>query len=217
LTAFRATLQQQTRRTAERLVAPLARIGVTPNGLTAFGLLLNAVAALLLAVGAFLPGALMVLFAGAFDMLDGALARATNRKTDFGAFFDSTVDRYSEAVVFLGLQVAFLRQIGQPSGQPSGQPGGDWLPLAGVVLCYVAAIGSLMVSYTRARAEAPPVSLNAEVGWLQRPERIVILGIGLLLPAPGLLAVLAALAILTQVTVVQRILHVRRLTAARDG
>src|SRR4029453_10889619 len=132
LTAFRATLQQQTRRTAERLVAPLARIGVTPNGLTICGFLLNAVAALLLAVGAFLPGALMVLFAGAFDMLDGALARATNRKTDFGAFFDSTVDRYSEAVVFLGLQVAFLRQIGQPSGPPSGQPGGDWLPLAGV-------------------------------------------------------------------------------------
>jgi CDP-diacylglycerol--glycerol-3-phosphate 3-phosphatidyltransferase len=209
LTAFRATLQQQTRRTAERLVAPLARIGVTPNGLTICGFLLNAVAALLLAVGAFLPGALMVLFAGAFDMLDGALARATNRKTDFGAFFDSTVDRYSEAVVFLGLQVAFLRQM--------GQPGGDWLPLAGVVLCYVAAIGSLMVSYTRARAEGPPVSLNAEVGWLQRPERIVILGIGLLLPAPGLLAVLAALAVLTQVTVVQRVLHVRRLTAARGG
>jgi CDP-diacylglycerol--glycerol-3-phosphate 3-phosphatidyltransferase len=213
LTAFRATLQHQTRRTAERLVAPLARIGVTPNGLTIFGLLLNAVAALLLAMGAFLPGALMVLFAGAFDMFDGALARATNRKTDFGAFSDSTVDRYSEAVVFLGLLVAFLRQV----GQAGGQAGGDWLPLAGVVLCYVAAIGSLMVSYTRARAEGPPVSLNAEVGWLQRPERIVILGIGLLLPAPWLLAVLAALAVLTQVTVVQRVLHVRRLTAARGG
>jgi CDP-diacylglycerol--glycerol-3-phosphate 3-phosphatidyltransferase len=204
--AVRAGLQQQSRRTAERLVAPLARIGVTPNGLTAFGLLLNVAAAALLAVGAFLPGALMVLFAGAFDMLDGALARATNKKTTFGAFFDSTVDRYSEAVVLLGLQIAFLRQ-----------PSGDWSSWAGVVLCYVVAIGSLMVSYTRARAEGLEPRVDCEVGWLQRPERIIALGIGLLLPRPWLLAVLAALALFTQVTVVQRVLHVRRATAGRDA
>ena len=109
MTAFRSTIQQQGRRTAERIVAPLARLGVTPNGLTAVGLLLNILAGLLLAWQAYIPGALMVLVAGAFDMLDGALARVSNRKTVFGGFFDSTIDRYSEAVVFLGLQVAFLR------------------------------------------------------------------------------------------------------------
>jgi CDP-diacylglycerol---glycerol-3-phosphate 3-phosphatidyltransferase len=233
VTAFRTTLQQQTRRTAERIVAPLARLGVTPNGLTVCGLLLNVLAGLLLAWQAYIPGALMVLVAGAFDMLDGALARVSNRKTVFGGFFDSTIDRYSEAVVFLGLQVAFLRDAmaggqggqagggnaaaGPLAGAPDGWPGagGDWYAWAGVVLCYVVAINSLLISYTRARAEVE--GLNCEVGWLQRPERIIILGLGLLLPRPGPLVVLAGLAILTQITVLQRMLHVRRLTAEQGG
>jgi CDP-diacylglycerol--glycerol-3-phosphate 3-phosphatidyltransferase len=228
VTAFRSTIQQQGRRTAERIVAPLARLGVTPNGLTAVGLLLNILAGLLLAWQAYIPGALMVLVAGAFDMLDGALARVSNRKTVFGGFFDSTIDRYSEAVVFLGLQVAFLRDAtaAGPAGWPGGADavagpgagwpgaGGDWYAWAGVVLCYVVAINSLLISYTRARAEVD--GLNCEVGWLQRPERIIILGLGLLLPHPGPLIVLAGLAILTQITVLQRMLHVRRLTAERD-
>ena len=209
MTAFRTTLQQEARRTAERLVAPLARLGVTPNGLTAFGLLLNGAAAALLAVGATVPGAVMVLFAGSFDMLDGALARVTNRKTEFGAFFDSTIDRYSEAIVFLGLQIAFVRQ--------AIASGGDWLSWAGAVLCYVVAVNSLLVSYTRARAEGLVPRVDAEVGWLQRPERIVVLGVGLLLPYPALLAVLVVLAVFTLITVVQRVLHVRRETAGRDG
>ena len=99
---------------------------MTPNGLTAVGLLLNILAGLLLAWQAYIPGALMVLVAGAFDMLDGALARVSNRKTVFGGFFDSTIDRYSEAVVFLGLQVAFLRDAtaGAPPAQgATGTPG----------------------------------------------------------------------------------------------
>ncbi len=212
MTAFRSTIQQQGRRTAERIVAPLARLGVTPNGLTAVGLLLNILAGLLLAWQAYIPGALMVLVAGAFDMLDGALARVSNRKTVFGGFFDSTIDRYSEAVVFLGLQVAFLRDA--TAGGPAGA-GGDWYAWAGVVLCYVVAINSLLISYTRARAEVD--GLNCEVGWLQRPERIIILGLGLLLPHPGPLIVLAGLAILTQITVLQRMLHVRRLTAGQGS
>ncbi|HEX2325582.1 MAG TPA: CDP-alcohol phosphatidyltransferase family protein [Chloroflexota bacterium] len=217
MTAFRSTIQQQGRRTAERIVAPLARLGVTPNGLTAVGLLLNILAGLLLAWQVYIPGALMVLVAGAFDMLDGALARVSNRKTVFGGFFDSTIDRYSEAVVFLGLQVAFLRDAtaGGPGGPAgAGGAGGDWYAWAGVVLCYVVAINSLLISYTRARAEVE--GLNCEVGWLQRPERVIILGLGLLLPRPGPLIVLAGLAILTQITVLQRMLHVRRLTAERD-
>jgi CDP-diacylglycerol--glycerol-3-phosphate 3-phosphatidyltransferase len=204
--AIRSSLQQQTRRAAERIVAPLARTGITPNGLTVVGLLLNAVAGLVLAGGAFVPGGLLVLFAGAFDMFDGALARVTNRKTTFGAFFDSTLDRVSEALVFLGLLVAFMR------GSVL-----DWWDWTGVVLCYVVAIGSLMISYTRARAEGLNPRIDCEVGWLQRPERILALGAALLLPRPLLLAVLAALAVFTLVTVGQRIAHVRRLAGAMDG
>ncbi len=199
VTTIRASLQEQTRRTAERLVAPLARTGITPNGLTALGFVLNVIVGGVLAFGLLAPGAVLVLIAGAFDMLDGALARVTNRKTRFGAFFDSTLDRYSEAVVLLGLLVAFLRDV---------QGDADWRAWAGVVLCYLVMIGSLMVSYTRARAEG--LGIDCEVGWLQRPERIIALGIGLLLPRALLLAVLAALAVFTQITVVQRMVHVRR-------
>jgi CDP-diacylglycerol--glycerol-3-phosphate 3-phosphatidyltransferase len=201
--ALRTSLQQQTRRTAERLVTPLARTGITPNGLTVVGLLLNVAAGLVLASGAFVIGGILVLVGGAFDMFDGALARVKNQKTVFGQFFDSTVDRYSEAAVFLGLLVAFLRE-------PQTQT--DWLSSAGVVLCYLVVIGSIMISYTRARAEGLEPRVDCEVGWLQRPERIIALGIGLLLPRPILLAVLVALAFFTQVTVLQRVLHVRRLT-----
>jgi CDP-diacylglycerol--glycerol-3-phosphate 3-phosphatidyltransferase len=202
---FRAGLQQQTRRTAERLVAPLARTGITPNGLTILGLVLSAAAGLVLASGAFIPGGLLVLVAGAFDMFDGALARVTNRKTTFGMFFDSTMDRLSEAVVLLGLLVAFLRlELG-------------WWTWTGVILCYVVAIGSLMVSYTRARAEGLEPRVDCEIGWLQRPERIIVLGIGLLLPREALLAVLGALAIVTLFTVGQRVAHVHRLTREPDA
>jgi CDP-diacylglycerol--glycerol-3-phosphate 3-phosphatidyltransferase len=204
VSTIRASLQEQTRRTAERLVAPLARTGITPNGLTAIGFVLNVVAGAVLAFGLLGLGAALVLFAGAFDMFDGALARVTNRKTRFGAFFDSTLDRYSEAVVLLGLQVAFLRDV---------QGDADWRAWAGVVLCYLVMIGSLMVSYTRARAEG--LGIDCEVGWLQRPERIIALGIGLLLPRALLLAVLAALAVFTQITVVQRMVHVRRAAGER--
>ena len=203
MATLRTALQQQTKRTAERLIAPLARTGITPNGLTILGFLLNVGAGIVLASGAFGPGGVFVLVAGAFDMFDGALARVTNRKTTFGAFFDSTLDRYSEAAVFLGLMIAFLRE-----------PDLDWLSWSGVVLCYLVAVGSLMISYTRARAEG--LDLNAEVGWLQRPERVIVLGIGLLLPRQLLLAVLVALAVFTQITVVQRIAHVRRLTGGEE-
>lgn len=186
------------------MVAPLARAGVTPNGLTLFGLFLNIVAGAVLATGALIPGGICVLIAGASDLFDGALARVTNQNTKFGAFLDSTLDRYSEAVVLLGVQAALLR-----STEPA------WMIWTGVLLCYVFAIGSLMVSYTRARAEG--LGLRCEVGLLQRPERIAILGIGLLLPLPWLLAVLAALGLLTQFTVLQRIIHVWRLTSTPEN
>jgi CDP-diacylglycerol---glycerol-3-phosphate 3-phosphatidyltransferase len=117
----------------------------------------------------------------------------------FGAFLDSVCDRYAEAGVFLGILWWYQSTDNRP----------------GMVLTYVAAIGSLMVSYARARAEG--IGLHAEVGWFQRPERIIVLGVGLLLSnwlPPALLVALAVLAVLTNLTVIQRVIHVARLTRA---
>ena len=170
----------------------LARTGITPNALTIIGCLLNFGVAAVIASGSLALGGFLILFAGAFDMLDGALARAAGKTSTFGAFLDSTLDRYSEAAIFLGVFVeAALR--------------GD---LQVQVLTYAAAIGSLMVSYARARAEG--LGLRSSVGLFQRPERILLLGVGLIF---GLeVYALWILAILTNVTALQRILHVRRLT-----
>jgi CDP-diacylglycerol---glycerol-3-phosphate 3-phosphatidyltransferase len=202
MAALRSSLQSQLRHAAERLVAPLARLGITPNALTVVGFLLSALAGVVLATGSFAAGGVLVLVAGAFDLFDGALARVSNQKTTFGQFFDSTMDRFSEAVIFLGLLLAFLLD-----------PAPDLYSWAGAVLTFIVAIGSIMISYTRARAEG--LDLDCEVGWLQRPERVVFLSIGLLLPQTILLAVLTALAVFTHITVAQRIAHVRRLTSGQ--
>ena len=177
----------------------LGRLGLTPNALTVIGASLTACVGLLIAQGWFVAAGLCLWLFSATDTLDGALARATNRVTVFGAFLDSVCDRCAEAAVFFGL-VWWYQSEGNT---------------AGVVLAYLAVIGSLMVSYSRARAEG--VGLQAaEVGWFQRPERIIALGIGLLAAAVApivLELVLAALVVLTTVTVLQRVRHVY--TAAR--
>jgi CDP-diacylglycerol--glycerol-3-phosphate 3-phosphatidyltransferase len=167
------------------------------------GFLLSVVAGVVLASGNLAAGGVLVLIAGLFDTLDGALARATGQETVFGKFFDSTMDRFSEAVIFLGIAIAFMRE-----------PPLDTADIAGVALSFVVMIGSLMISYARARAEGLEPRVDCEVGWLQRPERILILGAGLLLPRSLLLLVLLVLAVLTHVTVGQRIAHVRRQTQA---
>ena len=195
-------LKQLARRSAEGPARALGALGLTPNALTVIGSLLTGAVGLLAAHGWFAAAAVGLWVFAATDTLDGALARATDRVTVFGAFLDSVCDRYAEAGVFLGILWWY-------------QASGDTL---GVALTYVAAIGSLMVSYARARAEG--VGLHAEVGWFQRPERIIVLGLGLLvatwLPL-ALAAVLLVLAVLTNLTVVQRVVHVARLTrAARD-
>jgi CDP-diacylglycerol--glycerol-3-phosphate 3-phosphatidyltransferase len=187
------------RRSRELAVGPalfLGRLGFTPNALTVIGSLLTACVGLLASQGWFLAAGICLFVFSATDTLDGALARATNRVSTFGAFLDSVCDRYAEAAVFLGLVWWYQTH----------------LDLLGVVLAYVALVGSLMVSYARARAEG--VGLEAkDVGWFQRPERIITLGLGLLLASafpPVLPLALALLAVLTTVTVLQRVLHVAR-------
>jgi CDP-diacylglycerol--glycerol-3-phosphate 3-phosphatidyltransferase len=176
----------------------IARSGITPNGLTAVGLGLNVAAAAILANGWYTAGSLAFLVASAFDTLDGAVARATDKATPFGAFFDSVADRYSEAVIFLGLLVGFATRE----------------ELFSSAAALLALLGSLMVSYARARAEG--LGVDCEIGLLQRTERVLLLALGLLASDLLLTPILWLLAVATNLTVVQRALHVRRALAARE-
>jgi CDP-diacylglycerol---glycerol-3-phosphate 3-phosphatidyltransferase len=195
-------IKRRSRLAADGPARFLGRLGFTPNSLTVVGSLLTGSVGILASQGWFVAAGVCLWLFSLTDTLDGALARATGRVSSFGAFLDSVCDRYAEAAVFFGLVWWY-------------QSFGDSL---GVVLSYLAVIGSLMVSYARARAEG--VGLQAaDVGWFQRPERIAALGIGLLV-APfvpvALHVVLAALAVLTTITVVQRVAHVARATSSKD-
>jgi CDP-diacylglycerol---glycerol-3-phosphate 3-phosphatidyltransferase len=160
---------------------------VHPNVLTLIGLVINIFAAVLFAKGLFLWAGLVVVFAGIFDMVDGEVARRTNRVTKFGAFFDSVIDRYSDMVLLLGLVVWYAKM--------------DKLFYMG--LAVFALIGSIMTSYTRARAES--LIPACKVGFLERPERIVLLIIGALSDRMG--AVLWVMAVLSNWAVSQRIFY----------
>jgi CDP-diacylglycerol--glycerol-3-phosphate 3-phosphatidyltransferase len=156
----------------------LAKAHLTPNALTIIGLLLNVFTGWVLATGHLFIGGFLVLFSGWFDMLDGAMARITGKTTRFGALLDSSVDRLSEAALFGGLIFFYSDR-------------GDTLE---VVLAYAAIIGSIMVSYSRARAEG--LGLKGEAGLLARPERLVLLTLGLLLSEVTLTALVIVLWIL---------------------
>jgi len=187
------TMKATARGFAEVIARGIARTGLTPNALSVLALLLNGVAAAVVATGNQVTGGFLVMLFGALDMLDGALARVTGRSSKFGAFLDSTLDRYSEAIVFFGLLVLFtLRRNVQ-----------------GTLLVYAVLVGSLMVSYTRARAEG--LGLKCEVGLLPRPERIILLGLGLIFDQ--IVPALWILAILTNLTAIQRMMHVRKITS----
>jgi CDP-diacylglycerol---glycerol-3-phosphate 3-phosphatidyltransferase len=183
------------------LALALARAGIQANWLTYLGFVLNVLVAVLVSQGWFAVGGATFLIVNALDFLDGAVARAAGTAGAFGAFLDSVLDRYSEAVVFVGLIVWYSRE-------------GDTLA---VTVTALALAGSFMVSYCRARAEG--LGLDCEVGLLQRPERIVVLGIGLMLADFAypvvLVAVLVVLAVLTNFTAAQRIRHVGRLFEER--
>lgn len=178
-----------------RLGALLARTGLTPNQLTVMGLVLNGVVGWVVAEGRLQLAGVLLIVAGAFDMLDGAVARATGRVTRFGGVLDSVLDRYAEAFVLGGLLVWIVRT------ELSAVP---------VLLCYATIVGSILVSYVRARAEGAGIQLTQ--GFFARPERVVVLALGLLLDRP--IWALWLLAVATNLTVLQRLWLVRR--AARD-
>ncbi len=149
----------------EPVVRPLSRLGVTPNMLTVLGLAGNVAAAVLAADGRFLPAGALVLISSALDMFDGALARATGQATPFGSVFDATVDRVSEAAVLFGLLVYFSDRGGRTEE----------------LLIFVAVVGSILVSYVRARAEI--IGLTMKEGAFTRFERVVLMGLGLIAAA----------------------------------
>ena len=182
---------------AEWIVHQLQTRGVTPNGLTYTGFGLTVLTAVVLAVGEFRWGALLLAVAAIFDMLDGTLARVTGQTSVFGAFIDSTLDRYSESVILLALVIQYSRSAAMRTE---------------LVLVFVIIVGSLMVSYTRARAEG--LDLRVSGGWLQRPERVVLLIAGLL--SGWMQPILWIMAILTNVSAIQRIYEVYQQTSRTE-
>ena len=173
----------------------LVRLGVSPNLVTIMGLVAAGASAYLLSTGHLWPGGAVLLASGMFDMMDGALARATGRVSSFGALLDSVVDRMSEAVVLLGLLIFYLQSSPTYSTE-------------GPVLVYLALVGSIMVSYLRARAEG--LGIQCSVGIMTRPERVVTLGLGLVLGHwwdIAVLVVLGVIAGLTFLTSAHRLVH----------
>jgi CDP-diacylglycerol--glycerol-3-phosphate 3-phosphatidyltransferase len=168
------------------IVKGLALSKIHPNVLTFLGLVINIGAAALLAVGQFRWAGAVIIGAGLFDMVDGRVARETNRVTRFGGFFDSVLDRYSDLALLVGLLV-WYGSINRPSY---------------VVLTAIAMTGSVMVSYTRARAEN--TIPTCKVGFMERPERVVLLIIGALFDKMA--PVLWVVAVLANITVIDRMI-----------
>lgn len=191
---FPAAVQSWARQVAQGAVSPLARLGISPNTVTVIGFLLNIITAAVIVTVNLRIGGVLLFLSAVFDMLDGALARAANRQSRFGAFLDSLLDRYSEAAILGALLYVFA------TGHNVGA----------AALVYIVAIGSLLISYARARAEG--VGLEAKVGIAPRPERVIILGIGLLINQTTTVSALVILAVLTHVTALQRLYHVWKQT-----
>src|SRR5580658_8942375 len=186
----------------QKIVNGLALSKISPNTLTFIGLLINVIAAFFFGYGRednyirmFFYAGLVIIGAGLFDMVDGRVARQTNQVSVFGAFFDSVLDRYSDVALFFGLLVFYAR--------------GNRLLYVFLVACVMTA--SLMVSYTRARAEA--LIGQCKVGFMERPERVVLIILGALFNRWGAMApVLWILAVLSTITVIHRISFTYQMT-----
>ncbi len=196
-----SNLAELRRNLASRIARPtlkiLSRTGLKPDVLTFLGLAINIGAAYLVAVHRFLPAGILILLAGLLDLLDGALARFTKQTTQFGAILDSTTDRISEAALFCGLLVWYM------------STGSD----LGIVLVFAALIGSFLISYIRARAEA--LGLECQVGLFTRAERVIVVAAGLIL-VQGFIG-LCILSGFVYVSVAHRLLYFWRKTKEGGG
>jgi len=209
-------LSERNRERYLQIISPagkfMARLGIHPNILSLAGLVLSVFSGLIYSTGSFFWGAWVLVLAGTCDALDGQLARQAGKDSLFGAFFDSTLDRFSEVFIFLGLAWHF-------SGGAvfwdikAGNSANFQSPVA-VLFIILAIAGSFMVSYTRARAEG--LGVSCKVGLMQRPERIILLIIGSLvasIPVIGQFVIkltLLLLAVLSNVTALHRMIYVKK-------
>jgi CDP-diacylglycerol--glycerol-3-phosphate 3-phosphatidyltransferase len=200
ITETRPTFTETTRARFQGVLVPISaflnRLKIAPNTMTLFGLAGNLIGALFLARGQFLIGGLVVIAMGPIDALDGTMARLRGEPTDFGAFVDSVVDRYSELIIFAGILVYYAMK-------------NDAMVVA---LTFMAAFGSMMVSYVRARAQG--LGFEAKIGILTRMERFLILAPSLVLSIPWL--GVGIIAVFAHITAIQRILSVRKQARYRE-
>ena len=194
---FTDLLRARFKGVVDPIAAYLNSIGLMPNTVTLLGLFGTTIAAYFLAIGQITVGGLILLIAAPFDAIDGTMARQRNISSEFGAFVDSVADRYSELVVFGGLLIYFLLQ---KDGVGAG-------------VTYLAAAGSILVSYIRARAEA--VGFNTKIGILSRVERYLVLIPCLIFNLP--LIAVGVIALLANFTALQRVWHVRNQAYAKLG
>ncbi len=201
---FGASIGRGAMRIINSMVRGLASIGIPPNVLTATGVIINIGCAALFGFGEFFWAGVVLIVANLFDMLDGNVARLTGNVTKYGSFLDSSLDRLSDMAAFLGIIIFYSRSLPQHS-------------VPNVILAGIGMIASVMVSYTTARSEA--LGVKANVGFLQRPERIVLLIIGALstwdwnsdfLLFNRMPQVLWVLAVGSVWTMVQRMLFIRK-------
>jgi len=188
LTQIRSSLKSLSEKLLEPIVALLNFLKITPNLLTVSGFFINLIASYYIYIDNFNAAAIIILLASLFDIMDGILARKTNMKTKFGGFLDSTVDRLSEGVLYLGVLLFYIK-ISEKNG---------------IILSYSAMFFSFLISYTRARAGG--LKIDCEIGIFTRPERIIVLIIGLLINQ--LLITLVVINIFSFITVIQRIIKV---------
>ncbi len=217
-------ISEKNRQRYLKVVSPfgdvLSKIGIHPNVLTILGLILSIVAGVFYGIGSFFWAAWIVVFAGTCDVLDGLIARKRNQNSKFGAFFDSTLDRYSDLCLFSGIAYFFAKNPSEISTIKEGSAviiNNPWT----IFIIIMAIAGSFMVSYTRARAEG--LGVDCKVGLMQRPERVVLLVIGSMLGAiPGIgiyimKLTLLILAITSNLTAFYRMYHVRTMIQESEG
>lgn len=200
---IRNTIRMKLRSYLEKpIIHLLIKLGISPNLMTSTGLLGTVISAYMLSRGELLIGGIILLVASLFDMLDGALARAINRVTDFGALFDSVIDRLSEMVLLIGLMIYYL----------------DKSSYEGIIVVYLTFGTSLLVSYLRARAGG--MGIDCELGVMTRPERIVVLSVGLVIGQWFEIAIIISLGIITLfsfITCVQRMVHISKELTRRQS
>ena len=188
----------QLKTTIRTAIIPLAKaIPLSPNSLTLIGLVISIISAAAFSRGELITGGALILISGVFDILDGAVARTNGRMTTFGSFLDSVCDRFADAVIFIGIMYGAL------SGSITTNT------LLGIPLwlwCATALVGSLLVSYTRARAEGAGVK-KMDIGIAERSERMILLAAGAF---SGLIVwAVAAIVVLTHITIIQRIVYAK--------